>query len=612
MRARFNTTWRFALWALISTVIISATPHMAFAQEANDIARNIVASTSELPGLITALAYLLGLLLGIRGIFKLKEHSENPQQVKLMHVVGYFLIGGALFSLPIVYQAMETLINGGQDGNLELNHGILSRLSGWMGQLGVLQQGSVNAMLNNFVDATKKLPGLLSALAYLTGLFFGIAGLFKLKEHMENPDQNPLKEGIVRLVVGGAMFALPTIYQAANVAIAGEDGMSAGGGIGGFLSTLSSLTSASNMMYSSEADEIACSATSFGSTAAGVLGRGAQIADDWLGMEGVAGRLNGWADALGPNDGLNTVICQMVSMTNALPSFLSTLAYMIGLVFGYWGLVKIKDHVQNPQQISISEPITRLLAAGGFFALPYLVETARTTVTPGTLTTLSATSTNTGFNEGSTGSADGGGIMGMVTGFVDNLLGTNFSGDEGCQAGSIDAALNCLTSGIFGPLQVALNAFAFIAGMILIMVAISRVVKSAQEGAKGPLGFGTIMTFITGGALISFNAFIRAFSGTLFGETKTRTHAELLYTDGIEDTTAIYAVINSVLKIMILVGLISLLRGIFIIRDYAEGNQQASLMAGSTHLIGGALAMNLGPLLNALQGSLGVAGIIFS
>ncbi len=80
------------------------------------------------------------------------------------------------------------------------------------------------------------------------------------------------------------------------------------------------------------------------------------------------------------------------------------------------------------------------------------------------------------------------------------------------------------------------------------------------------------------------------------------------------ETDAAYNVIAAVLKFMIIIGLISFVRGIFIMRDVAEGSQQASVMAGMTHIIGGALAVNLGPLMNAIQSTLGITafGVTFS
>ncbi|MGB0719875.1 MAG: hypothetical protein ACPGRX_05350, partial [Bdellovibrionales bacterium] len=188
-------------------------------------------------------------------------------------------------------------------------------------------------------------------------------------------------------------------------------------------------------------------------------------------------------------------------------------------------------------------------------------------------------------------------------------------GSSSCPSGALaglDDMLSCFINDIFGPIHVVMNFFAFVVGMIFIMIGISRLIKSAQEGAKGPGGFGTMMTFLTGGALISYNELMRAASTTFTSSPVTKTYAVLgsNISTGMtsDEKDAAYAVITAIIKFMILVGLISFVRGIFIVRNVAEGNQQASIMAGVTHLIGGALAVNLGPLLNAVQETLGLTG----
>jgi hypothetical protein len=55
------------------------------------------------------------------------------------------------------------------------------------------------------------LPGLISMFAYLTGIIFAFSGILKIKEHVESPDKHDLKSGAIRLVAGGALFALPLI-----------------------------------------------------------------------------------------------------------------------------------------------------------------------------------------------------------------------------------------------------------------------------------------------------------------------------------------------------------------------------------------------------------------
>jgi hypothetical protein len=173
---------------------------------------------------------------------------------------------------------------------------------------------------------------------------------------------------------------------------------------------------------------------------------------------------------------------------------------------------------------------------------------------------------------------------------------------------------------IMGPLHVVLNFFAFVSGMILLMIGISRLIKSAQDGARGPGGIGTAMTFVMGAALISYNELVRAFSTTFVGSPMTATFAEMQYSPcaggglGCAEAVSAHMTISAILQFVIIVGLISFVRGIFIIRGVAEGNQQASVMAGITHIVGGALAVNLGPLINAVQTTLGLGsyGIAFS
>ena len=174
----------------------------------------------------------------------------------------------------------------------------------------------------------------------------------------------------------------------------------------------------------------------------------------------------------------------------------------------------------------------------------------------------------------------------------------------------LDGMLVCMMGDMMGPLHVVLNFFAFCAGMVLLMIGVSRLLKSAQDGARGPGGIGTIMTFVTGAALISYNELMRAFSTTLMGNPITATYAEMQYAEGMSEAeiAAAHSTITAILQFVIIVGLISFVRGIFIIRSVAEGNQQASIMAAITHLVGGALAVNLGPLLNAVQTTLGIGG----
>ena len=79
----------------------------------SSIAHNINDSISELPGLLTGVSYMMGILLGVLGILKIKDHVENPGQTPLQHGAIRLAAGGGLFALPIVYEAMLNTIGEG-------------------------------------------------------------------------------------------------------------------------------------------------------------------------------------------------------------------------------------------------------------------------------------------------------------------------------------------------------------------------------------------------------------------------------------------------------------------------------------------------------------------
>ena len=65
----------------------------------------------------------------------------------------------------------------------------------------------------NITTSIADLPGLLAAMSYLFGILIGVLGVMKIKDHVENPTQTPLKDGAIRLAAGGALFALPILFE---------------------------------------------------------------------------------------------------------------------------------------------------------------------------------------------------------------------------------------------------------------------------------------------------------------------------------------------------------------------------------------------------------------
>ena len=78
----------------------------------NEIGEDIIGGIDQLPGLVTGTSYMLGTLLAVLGVLKIKDHVENPGQTPLQHGVIRLAAGGGLFALPIVTESMTTLLDG--------------------------------------------------------------------------------------------------------------------------------------------------------------------------------------------------------------------------------------------------------------------------------------------------------------------------------------------------------------------------------------------------------------------------------------------------------------------------------------------------------------------
>ncbi len=270
---------------------------------------------------------------------------------------------------------------------------------------------------------------------------------------------------------------------------------------------------------------------------------------------------------------MGDVIANTVYSADELPFLLAAICYMVGITLGVMAIIKLYEHVNDPRQTQLSEGLKRLIAGGALLALPIVVEAAWRTMNDENINPITL-----------------GSFSGTTTGF------------------GLDSMMAGMMTDIHDPLMFALNGFCYMAGLILVVIGILRLLKSSQEGPRGPGGAGTLMTFIVAGALLSVDAMMGAWSSSMFLTSNVANVSVLAYTGGmtVAEEEHVLGVISTILIFMMILGWVSFIRGWFILRDVAEGNHNASLMAGITHLVGGALAVNLGPLMNAVQDTLGL------
>jgi hypothetical protein len=83
---------------------------------------------------------------------------------------------------------------------------------------------------------------------------------------------------------------------------------------------------------------------------------------------------------------------------SSLPGLLTGLAYMLGILLGVLGILKIKDHVENPGNTPLQHGAIRLAAGGGLFALPIVYEAMQNTIGTGQSATFVPLDAVTGFS----------------------------------------------------------------------------------------------------------------------------------------------------------------------------------------------------------------------
>ncbi len=588
------------------------------------IAENIVSSINTIPGLVAAIAYLLAVYFGVVGIVKVKDHVENPSNTPLKIPVIHFVVGGGLFALPTV---MKAVIDAIDPTNVTFNPPIetATEVTEAIGIVGALDGNlSFNEIFANIVYAMSNTPLLVYAFAYLIGIIMLVSAILKLKEHVEDQNKAPMRTVAARFIISGALLTLPSVFNAMAEAISpGYEAISFIDIIGNVIS-IANFANEAAIANSGDANQvftnILSSTSGFPALMSSlayflglVIGIGAvfklkeHVEDErtplkeavirfivagalialplifasmYAAITGFSALLAAFGNAeanlaacSADGSGLGGVMCRLFHSTRGFPVFLTTIAYFSATAIGFWAVLQFQEHVTNPQQTKLWDPFSKMLVAGGLFGLPTIVTTATTSVVSGI-----DDNTNTGFNDA-----------------------------EAATTG-LDGMLSNLMTDVFVPFISLMNWFGILAGFILIFIGITRLMKSAQEGAKGPGGIGTIMTFVAGGALISFSPMISVFVDSVFGSSVSQTYASLAYTGGMDETAIARSntVIAAIMRFVLLLGLVSIMRGIFIVRGVSEGNSQASMMAGMTHIVGGAIAVNLGGFIQIIQTTLGI------
>lgn len=97
--------------------------------------------------------------------------------------------------------------------------------------------GGIGSIASGIVTQFKALGQLILAIAFLAGIGFIMAAIFKFKQHKDNPTQITLGTPISMLVIGAVLVFLPSLINPVGVSIFGPT-RQAGGFMGGGVSAV--------------------------------------------------------------------------------------------------------------------------------------------------------------------------------------------------------------------------------------------------------------------------------------------------------------------------------------------------------------------------------------
>lgn len=77
---------------------------------------------------------------------------------------------------------------------------------------------------------------------------------------------------------------------------------------------------------------------------------------------------------------LGDVSANVTSTMNDVAKLITAVSYVAGVAFALMGMLKLKAHKEQPQQVPLSQPMVLLIIAAGLVFLPSLITSAGATV----------------------------------------------------------------------------------------------------------------------------------------------------------------------------------------------------------------------------------------
>lgn len=85
-------------------------------------------------------------------------------------------------------------------------------------------EGSIGTLADTIIQSLQSVQDMLIAVCYIAGVGFAGAGIFKFKQHKDNPTQVTLGGPIAMIFIAAALIYLPSVIVATGTTIFGTSG----------------------------------------------------------------------------------------------------------------------------------------------------------------------------------------------------------------------------------------------------------------------------------------------------------------------------------------------------------------------------------------------------
>lgn len=208
---------RFGKLIGLSLVILLLTisPAEAGTQKLGDIFKNFQASISNIPGFLSMVAYILGLFFAMWGVFKFKDHVDNPSQNPISAGVKRFLAGGLLMSGPSAAKALQSSLFGSSVGP-----GLKGTGPGGTGAGGE----GMDRMIVDFIgNIYGPISAMLMTFTYIAAVALLINGIIRLTKTAQEGPRGPTGMGtIMTFLAAGAMFTFADMMGSFSSSLFGD------------------------------------------------------------------------------------------------------------------------------------------------------------------------------------------------------------------------------------------------------------------------------------------------------------------------------------------------------------------------------------------------------